>query len=96
MGVATFGKPIVSDIIPMNGTEKEELLACASGAEVFSEHPLAEAIIDAAKKEGLTPHKVENFKSVAGKGAIAECLVCEDETIFICKLSFINEHQPVT
>ena len=51
MGVATFGKPIVSDIIPMNGTEKEELLACASGAEVFSEHPLAEAIIDAAKKE---------------------------------------------
>ena len=92
----TFGKPIVSDVIPMNGTEKEELLACASGAEVFSEHPLAEAIIDAAKKEGLTPHQVENFKSVAGKGAIAECLVCEDETIFIGKLSFIEEHQPVT
>lgn len=92
----TYGKPVVSDIIPMNGTSKEELLACAAGAEVFSEHPLAEAIIDAAKKEGLTPHAVEKFQSVAGKGAIAECLVCEDETIFVGKLAFIQEHQPVT
>ena len=92
----TYGKPIVSDIIPMNGIDKEELLACAAGAEVFSEHPLAEAIINASKKEGFEPHKVKKFKSIAGKGAIAECLVCADETIFIGKLSFIKEHQPVT
>jgi Cd2+/Zn2+-exporting ATPase len=31
-----------------------------------------------------------------GKGAIAKCLVCEDETIYIGKLAFIHEHQPVT
>jgi len=92
----TFGKPIVSDIIPLNNTAKEELLACAAGAEVFSEHPLAEAIIDATRKEGFEPHLVEKFQSIAGKGATAECLVCEDETIFIGKLSFIKEHQPVT
>lgn len=92
----TFGKPFVSDIIPIGGTEKEELLACAAGAEVFSEHPLADAIVEATRKEGLEPHKVEKFRSIAGKGAIAECLVCEDETIFVGKLSFIKEHQPVT
>ncbi|HNF32086.1 MAG: cation-translocating P-type ATPase [Bacteroidia bacterium] len=92
----TFGKPIVSDVIPLNGTDKEELLACAAGAEVFSEHPLAEAIIEATRKEGFEPHAVEKFKSIAGKGAIAKCLVCEDETIFIGKLSFIEEHQPVS
>ena len=92
----TFGKPVVSDIIPLNGIDKEELLADAAGTEVFSEHPLAEAIIEAARKEGIEPHKVEKFKSVAGKGAMAECLVCEDETIFIGKLNFIREHQPVT
>lgn len=92
----TFGKPIVSDIIPLNNTSKEELLACAAGAEVFSEHPLADAIVEASRKEGFEPHAVEKFKSIAGKGAIAECLVCEDETIFIGKLSFIREHQPVT
>lgn len=92
----TFGKPIVSDVIPLNGTSKEELLACASGAEVFSEHPLAEALIVECKKEGLEPHAVEKFRSFTGKGAIAQCLVCEDETIFVGKLSFIKEHQPVT
>lgn len=92
----TFGKPIVSDVIPLNGVDKEELLACAAGAEVFSEHPLAEAIIEATKKEGFEPHSVEKFKSISGKGAIAKCLVCEDETIFIGKLSFIEEHQPVS
>jgi Cd2+/Zn2+-exporting ATPase len=92
----TFGKPIVSDVIALNGTSKEELLACASGAEVFSEHPLAEALIAECNKEGLEPHAVEKFRSIAGKGAIAQCLVCEDETIFVGKLSFIKEHQPVT
>lgn len=91
----TFGKPIVSDVIPLNGTFKEELLACASGAEVFSEHPLAEAIIAECKKEGYEPHAVEKFRSIMGKGAIAKCLVCEDETIYVGKLEFIKEHQPV-
>lgn len=92
----TFGKPIVSDIIPMNVESREELLACAAGAELFSEHPLAEAIVDATKKEGFTPHQVERFKSVIGKGLQAHCLVCEDETILIGKLDYIREHQPVT
>lgn len=91
----TYGKPVVSDVIPLNGTAKEELLACSSGAEVFSEHPLADAIIAECKREGLEPHAVEKFRSVMGKGAIARCLVCEDETIYVGKLSFIREHQPV-
>lgn len=92
----TYGRPVVSDVIPLNGTTEEELLACAAGAEVFSEHPLAEAIIEASLKAGFEPHKVEKFQSIAGKGAIAECLVCDDETILVGKLSFIKEHQPVT
>ena len=91
----TFGVPIVTDIIPLNGTSKEELLACAAGAEIFSEHPLASAIVEASRKEGFEPHKAEQFKSVLGKGATAKCLVCEDETIFIGKLAFIKEYQPV-
>ena len=92
----TFGNPIVSDVLPMNGTDKEELLACSAGAELFSEHPLAQAIVEEAKKEGYTIHEVEKFESIAGKGATARCLVCEDETILVGKLNFIKEHQPVT
>ncbi len=92
----TFGNPIVSDVLPLNGTSHEELLACAAGAEVFSEHPLAQAIVDAAKNEGYHIHEAEKFESVIGKGATAHCLVCEDETILIGKLQFISESQPIT
>ena len=91
----TFGNPIVSDIFPLNGTSREELLACTAGAEIFSEHPLAQAIVDASKKEGFEPHKTEGFKSILGKGAVAKCLVCEDETIYVGKLEFIKEYQPI-
>lgn len=88
----TFGKPIVSDVIPLNGTSREELLACTAGAEIFSEHPLAQAIVDASRKEGFEPHKTEGFKSILGKGATAKCLVCEDETIYVGKMDFIKEN----
>jgi len=91
----TFGNPIVSDIFPMNGTSREELLACTAGAEIFSEHPLAQAIVDASRKEGFEPHKTEAFKSVMGKGATAKCLICEDEKIYVGKLDFIQETQTI-
>ena len=91
----TYGNPIVSDVIPLNGTSREELLACTAGAELFSEHPLAQAIVDASKREGFEPHKAELFNSIMGKGATAKCLVCEDETVYVGKLEFIKEHQAI-
>jgi Cd2+/Zn2+-exporting ATPase len=91
----TFGQPIVSDIFPLNGTDRGELLACTAGAEMFSEHPLAQAIVDASRREGFEPHLTDRFHSILGKGAIARCLVCEDESIYVGKLEFIKEHQPI-
>jgi Cd2+/Zn2+-exporting ATPase len=90
----TYGTPVVSDVISIGGTDREELLACASGAEIFSEHPLAQAIVNATRKEGFEIHKAEKFESIVGKGATAKCLVCEDETILVGKLDFIHEHEP--
>jgi Cd2+/Zn2+-exporting ATPase len=90
----TYGTPVVSDVISIGGTDREELLACASGAEIFSEHPLAQAIVEATRKEGFEIHKAEKFESIVGKGATAKCLVCEDETILVGKLDFIHEHEP--
>lgn len=92
----TYGNPIVSDVFPLNNTSKEELLACSAGAEIFSEHPLAQAIVDAARREGFEPHAVEKFQSIAGKGATAKCLICEDENILVGKMAYIKESQPVT
>lgn len=88
----TYGNPVVSDVITLKGTSREELLACTAGAELFSEHPLAQAIVDASRSEGFEPHQTEQYKSHLGKGATAKCLVCEDETIYAGKLDFIKEH----
>ena len=92
----TYGKPIVSDIIPLNGTERSELLGCGAGTELFSEHPLAQAIVDAARKEGFEPHEIKSFESIAGNGAKAKCIVCNNETVLVGKLDFIKQYHSVT
>lgn len=89
----TSGNPFVSDVVTLHETSHEELLACASGAELFSEHPLAKAIVQACLVAGYEPHAAENYMTHIGKGATAKCLVCEDETICIGKLEFIQERE---
>jgi Cd2+/Zn2+-exporting ATPase len=91
----TYGKPVVSDVIPFDGTDIEELLACSSGTEIFSEHPLAQAIVDYTRSQGYEPHASENFESVAGKGAKATCLICDEKTVLVGKLNFIEQYHPV-
>ena len=91
----TYGRPIVSDVLPFGQSTKEELLGCAAGIELFSEHPLAQSIVEAAKKENLSLHEIENFKSFVGKGAQADCLICEDKHHCIGKLAFIVEEHAV-
>jgi Cd2+/Zn2+-exporting ATPase len=91
----TYGKPVVSDVIPLNGNDRAELLGCGAGTELFSEHPLAQAIVDASKKEGFTPHEVRAFESVVGEGAKSQCLVCNNETVLVGKVDFIEKHHRV-
>jgi Cd2+/Zn2+-exporting ATPase len=92
----TYGKPVVSDIIPLNGNGKEELLGCGAGTELFSEHPLAQAIVDASQREGIVPHAARSFESVVGEGAKAQCLICNNETVLVGKVDFIEKHQEVS
>ena len=90
-GTLTLGKPKISDIITYGTHQKEHLLACISGAEILSEHPLAQSIVEEAKTGQLTPHGMKSFESIAGKGLKVECLVCTDSHRCIGKLSFILE-----
>jgi len=85
----TFGQPVVEDVITFGDTTEEELLACAAGAEAFSEHPLAQAIVDRAKADGYELHNVKAFNSAMGQGIQAECMVCDHDDILIGKLEFI-------
>lgn len=91
----TYGKPKVTDVTPFGETSREHLLACAGGIEMYSEHPLAQAIVDAAKSEKLELHRAENFEAVMGKGAKADCVVCYDKHHCIGKLPFISEEHEV-
>ncbi len=91
----TRGIPKVTDVISFGETTREHLLACAAGIESFSEHPLAQAIVTAAHNEKLEIHRVENFQSILGKGAKADCVVCYDTHHCIGKLPFITEEHAV-
>lgn len=91
----TYGKPKVTDVIPFGDATREHLLACSAGIESYSEHPLAQAIMDAARDENITFHAAKNFEAVLGKGAKADCVVCFDTHHCIGKLPFITEHHEV-
>jgi len=91
----TLGKPVVTDVLPFGEATREHLLACAAGIESYSEHPLANSIVRAAKEENLEMHAVENFQAVMGKGVKADCIVCYDKHHCIGKLPFITEEHAV-
>lgn len=66
-GTITEGKMKVTDLV-LYGIERHELLAYASAAEEGSEHPLAVAILDLAKAEGVKSLAVSDFKALPGHG----------------------------
>lgn len=67
-GTITLGMPKVTDIHPLAGNDKDEVLRLAASLEVGSEHPLALSIVESAQVRGLTPAKVEAFSAIAGHG----------------------------
>ncbi|MDV0447673.1 Copper-exporting P-type ATPase B [Methanosarcinaceae archaeon Ag5] len=79
-GTLTIGKQGVSDIITADGFDKEQVLSWASAVEAGSEHPIAAAIMDAAKEKNITPAKAENFSALAGRGAVADV---DGKTIYV-------------
>ncbi|WP_165981104.1 heavy metal translocating P-type ATPase [Macrococcus lamae] len=66
-GTVTHGQPVLTDIISERLPE-EELLKLAASAERQSEHPLAEAIVNAAADRGLTLTQPEQFEALPGYG----------------------------
>jgi len=69
-GTLTEGRPKVTTILPTAGIEERELLRLAASLENASEHPLAAAIVQAAKERGIPLAPVTGFDSPAGKGVL--------------------------
>ncbi len=70
-GTLTEGRPSVTDIIPAAGVEEAEILRLAAAADVQSEHPLAAAVVEAAKQRGLAVDAASHFEAVPGHGVQA-------------------------
>src|SRR5882757_4805046 len=68
-GTLTEGKPKVVRVIAAEGFDENEALRLAAGVEQGSEHPLAQAILAAARERRLTPAAVTGFAAPSGKGA---------------------------
>lgn len=68
-GTVTQGKPQVTDICPAEGASREELIQTAILLESRSEHPLARAVMNYAKQEGMSAEgEVSDFEAIAGNG----------------------------
>ena len=67
-GTLTEGKPRLRTLVALPGWSEEELLSVVAGLEQASEHPLAGAILEAARSRGLDPVPVQEFQSVPGRG----------------------------
>jgi Cu+-exporting ATPase len=68
-GTLTEGRPEVASVIPVDGVAESELLRFAASLEQASEHPLAGAVVDAAKARGLRLGRSYGFTAIPGKGA---------------------------
>jgi Cd2+/Zn2+-exporting ATPase len=91
-GTLTIGKPVVTDVIVFNDFTEQELLEDVAGMESFSTHPLAEAIVEYAKKKGITPHQMESYQNIPGKGGKAICKVCDDIEHCVGNLKMMDAH----
>jgi Cu+-exporting ATPase len=71
-GTITRGKPVVGEVIALDGVSADEVLRLAAAAEQFSEHPLARAVTTAARERGLAPPGPDGFTNEPGLGVVAQ------------------------
>jgi len=68
-GTLTHGRPELIDLLPVDGElDENRLLALVAAAESLSEHPLAEAIVQAAQSRNLALPKATAFEAIPGRG----------------------------
>ena len=70
-GTLTRGEPAVTDLLPLDGLAEEELLRRAAEAEKGSEHPLGQAIVQAARERLGEPADSAGFEALPGRGVRA-------------------------
>jgi len=67
-GTLTNGRPETTDVLPIGGIGREELLSLAASVENGSEHPLGQAVVRRARAEGAAVESVDGFRALEGMG----------------------------
>ncbi len=86
-GTLTEGKPKVVSIIATGGFQEADILRLAASVERASEHPLADAVVRAARERNLDLGKVEEFDSPTGKGATGKV---DGKTVVLGNANFLT------
>jgi heavy metal translocating P-type ATPase len=88
-GTLTEGRPSVTAIVAVDGFSEDDILRLAAAVERASEHPLALAIVAAAKLRQLDIPEVSDFDSPTGKGAVG---TVGGKRIFLGAGAYLNEN----
>lgn len=86
-GTLTYGKPTVTDVETF-GLDANAMLALLAAIERRSEHPIGQAIVFYAQREGAPQWEVDNFRAIPGKGVVA---TYQGEAVLAGKPSFLQE-----
>jgi Cu+-exporting ATPase len=87
-GTLTEGKPRLTAVKTVPGTDETTVLRLAASLEQGSEHPLAAAIVGGAAERGITESPAEDFRSITGKGVIGRV---EGRTVALGNLSLMQD-----
>ena len=86
-GTVTLGVPSVREIVPAPGRSVSEVLQLAASVEHLSEHPLAAAVMAAAKQQNLEPFQATNFQYIVGRGVSASI---DGRTVLVGSAAFLS------
>ncbi len=86
-GTLTAGRPRLADVAVVPGWPEAEALALAAAVEAGSEHPLANAVLEAARERALTLPKARDFEAHAGEGVSARV---EDRVVAVAALRVLD------
>jgi Cu+-exporting ATPase len=89
-GTITRGQPAVTALMPANGVSEQQLLQLAASLEAGSEHPLAAAIVQAAKDKQLSLSTVQDFTAISGQGVRG---VIEGDTLYLGNAGLMQTQQ---
>jgi Cd2+/Zn2+-exporting ATPase len=91
-GTLTQGKPSVTDVLSCCALGENDLLSVAAAVESRSEHPLAQAILNAAAARGLKLGAVEDFEAIPGRGIVS---TVDGKEVRLGSIKYLTERSPM-